>query len=208
MFYESDDIYPQFAAAVRRVAARKGSVVIDAGTDRRFRKNLAPFRRDFEGVTYLALAHTLAERQGPDRANLQGDVQALPFRNASVDGLVCFDVLEHVPDPPSAVREIHRVLKPGGAAVLTLPFFHPYHGAGAYSDFWRFSWDVVDLLFSRFSRWEAIAGGGPLMVARNYLPRVLLRVATSRLVAPLVSRLDRRMAGGRTTPFWLVTATR
>ncbi len=55
----------------------------------------------------------------PHRA--QGDVTALPIRSSSADLVVCWDVLEHLPDPQRAVAEIARVLRPGGLAVLALP---------------------------------------------------------------------------------------
>jgi ubiquinone/menaquinone biosynthesis C-methylase UbiE len=42
----------------------------------------------------------------------------LPFADASFDLLVCLDLLVHLPDPQAAVRELYRVLKPGGAAMI------------------------------------------------------------------------------------------
>ncbi len=38
------------------------------------------------------------------------------------DIVVCVEVLEHVPDPPGVMREIHRALKPGGIALITESF--------------------------------------------------------------------------------------
>jgi SAM-dependent methyltransferase len=49
------------------------------------------------------------------------DLQALPFASATYDLVVCNHVLEHLPDDESALREIARVLAPGGLAVLTVP---------------------------------------------------------------------------------------
>ncbi|WP_191279331.1 methyltransferase domain-containing protein [Nocardioides flavus (ex Wang et al. 2016)] len=46
---------------------------------------------------------------------------ALPLRDASVDLLVCYHVLEHVPDDCTAMREIARVLSPRGIALLEVP---------------------------------------------------------------------------------------
>lgn len=50
----------------------------------------------------------------------QGDIQALPFRDASFDALVSMDVIAHMPrgDEHRPMREFHRVLRPGGLLAL------------------------------------------------------------------------------------------
>lgn len=50
------------------------------------------------------------------------DVTSLSFETASLAALLSFDVLEHIPDYRSAVREFARVLQPGGLLLLTAPF--------------------------------------------------------------------------------------
>ena len=47
--------------------------------------------------------------------------QSLPFADASFDGVLCMNALHHLPSYAQALREIHRVLKPGGAAVFSEP---------------------------------------------------------------------------------------
>ncbi len=49
------------------------------------------------------------------------DLQRLSFADASVDFVSCFHVLEHVPDDRLALRELHRVLAPGGRIALCVP---------------------------------------------------------------------------------------
>ena len=49
------------------------------------------------------------------------DMRALPYADNSFDLVVHSDTLEHVPNPISALRECHRVLKSGGALCFTVP---------------------------------------------------------------------------------------
>jgi SAM-dependent methyltransferase len=49
------------------------------------------------------------------------DVTALPFPNDAFDVVICNHVLEHVPDDRLAMRELLRVLRPGGIALLQVP---------------------------------------------------------------------------------------
>ena len=42
----------------------------------------------------------------------------LPFEDGSFDLIICLDLLVHLPDPQTAVRELYRVLRPGGAALI------------------------------------------------------------------------------------------
>jgi SAM-dependent methyltransferase len=50
------------------------------------------------------------------------DIERLSFKTSSFDFVVSNDVLEHVNDPLAALREMKRVLRPGGLALLTFPF--------------------------------------------------------------------------------------
>jgi SAM-dependent methyltransferase len=50
-----------------------------------------------------------------------GDVTALPYDDASFDVAVCFEVIEHVPEPERVLDELRRVLRPGGLLVVSTP---------------------------------------------------------------------------------------
>jgi ubiquinone/menaquinone biosynthesis C-methylase UbiE len=48
-------------------------------------------------------------------------IEKLPFPSESFDGVICLSVLEYVMAPKKAVRELHRILKPGGQILATVP---------------------------------------------------------------------------------------
>ena len=52
---------------------------------------------------------------------LQGSLHALPFPDSAFDAVVCSDVLYHLDDDVGALRELFRVLRPGGLAVINVP---------------------------------------------------------------------------------------
>jgi ubiquinone/menaquinone biosynthesis C-methylase UbiE len=49
------------------------------------------------------------------------DINAMPFADNAYDVVFCNHVLEHIPDDVHAMREIYRVMKPGGWAILQVP---------------------------------------------------------------------------------------
>lgn len=60
----------------------------------------------------------LADRRELD---VRGDVSRLPFGDGTVEVMICYHVLEHVPDDSSAMEEMSRVLAPGGFALVQSP---------------------------------------------------------------------------------------
>lgn len=70
-----------------------------------------------------------------------GDAAAIPAPTASFDAVLCTEVLEHHPEPIRVVRELGRLLRPGGVLLLTAPLgsgIHqePYHFYGGYTPYW------------------------------------------------------------------------
>ena len=54
----------------------------------------------------------------------QEDLTALTFRDNTIARIISCDTLEHVPDYPQALREMLRVLMPGGTAIIHVPVYH------------------------------------------------------------------------------------
>jgi len=75
-----------------------------------------------------AMVEYAREHYNPDRFRV-GDIEHIPFPDNTFDGVVCLGVMEYLEKDEPAVREMWRVLKPGGRAVITTPniacpFFH------------------------------------------------------------------------------------
>jgi len=59
---------------------------------------------------------------------VRGDVRSMPFRDSSFELVIASDIIEHVEDDASALREIARVLAPRGKALITVPAFEALWG--------------------------------------------------------------------------------
>lgn len=57
----------------------------------------------------------------PEQVMVKMDITDIPFPDNTFDAMLCNHVLEHIPDDRKAMRELHRVLKPGGWAILQVP---------------------------------------------------------------------------------------
>ncbi len=82
------------------------------------------------GATDLQTAQTRfadMDQQNPRKqvSFVRGSAMTLPFADASVDKVICSEVLEHLPDYQGALQEIKRVLKPGGLLAISVPRFGP-----------------------------------------------------------------------------------
>lgn len=105
---------------------RKGLSAVSGLPTRIFNAEAAgPIHRALAGVGgYVCSEYVGAEQRPGDSVGgtRHEDLQELSFSDSSFDMVVSSDVLEHVPDPYRAHREIFRVLVPGGVHVFTVPF--------------------------------------------------------------------------------------
>jgi SAM-dependent methyltransferase len=74
----------------------------------------------YVGVDVSSGAVELARSRGFEAVHIR-DASELPFESGSFDAATCIEVLEHLFDPVAALREMRRVLRPGGVALVTVP---------------------------------------------------------------------------------------
>jgi SAM-dependent methyltransferase len=110
----------------------------------------------------------------PACPHLIGDLGALPLAAQSVDAILCNAVLEHVCNPQAAIAEMFRVLRPGGQAMVGVPFIYPFHDR---ADYFRFSDQALESLFSQFDRVEIAPVGDYFFSALMFLTGFSNRLA-------------------------------
>lgn len=143
------------------------------------------------------------------RIHLVCDITAIPEEDGSFDAILCTEVLEHLPDPRSAIKEFARLLRPGGVLLLTAPFcslthFAPYHFATGFN---RYFYEEV-LSATGFDVEELTANGNFFQFLAQELRRItwvsqqyaggspgLITRFAEKLLLLLLTRLARRDHG-------------
>lgn len=86
-----------------------------------------PYRSLLTGVDYVGLDVDTPAARAYGVADLYYDGGVFPVGSETCDGVLCSQVFEHVFTPEKFLAEVHRVLKPGGVLVLTVPFVWDEH---------------------------------------------------------------------------------
>lgn len=126
----------------RHVASVKpGSKVLDLGGHR-------PPRRGQFDIDRYDLSVCSANLSAARKPDVQTDAAMLPFHRECFDVVVCAELLEHVPDPASVLREVYRILRRQGTLLISVPFlFHIHadpHDYGRYTDqYWKENLDRI-----------------------------------------------------------------
>ena len=117
-----------------------GSRVLDMGA------GSCPYRPLFahcryETQDFAGLAGDQLRHGAYGRIDYRCDIASVPVADGGFDAVLCTEVLEHVAEPIKALKEMARILKPGGRLMLTAPLgsgIHqePFHYYGGYTPYW------------------------------------------------------------------------
>lgn len=103
--------------------------LLDAGAGKlSYRHLVKPLCQEYKSMDF--------KKTHPD-LDYHSDIQDMPLKNESFDTVLSAEVLEHVPDPEKALREMYRVLKPGGKLVMSTPHLMYLHNEP--HDFYRYT---------------------------------------------------------------------
>ena len=107
---------------IERLGMPPRARILDAGCGSG--RNMVELARRGE-VTGVEISPTSAELARARHVGevVEGSVMEMPFAPDSFDLAVCLDVVEHLPDDRGALRELRRVLAPGGALLVTVPAY-------------------------------------------------------------------------------------
>ncbi len=86
-----------------------------------------PYKSFFSISEYIGLEIDSAKSRHMNLADYYYDGSTFPFADSSFDSILCNQVLEHIFNPSQFISEIHRVLKPSGHLLLTVPFVWDEH---------------------------------------------------------------------------------
>lgn len=75
----------------------------------------------------------------PFSGGVVGDALELPFKNESIDVVLCIELIEHLIDPNQCIKEVHRILKRDGILIISTPNFLSM-------------WPIVEYMWDKFGR--------------------------------------------------------
>lgn len=99
--------------------------VLDIGCGRQPLRTYLNASCDYVSLDYPNTSRALYDAQ----PHIFGDAHRLPFADGTFDTIVLLEVLEHFPEPETAIREARRVLAEGGQLIISTHFLYPIHDA-------------------------------------------------------------------------------
>lgn len=115
-----------------------GALVLDAGAGE------APYKSLFSHARYESADFEQVDKPYA-RSTYVCDLKSIPVADERFDYIVFNQVMEHLPEPKEALKELNRVLRPGGKIIYTGPFFYEEHEQPY--DFFRYTQFGLRYLF-------------------------------------------------------------
>jgi SAM-dependent methyltransferase len=112
----------------------------------------------------------------------------LPFDDASFDLVTCYEAFQYVEDPVQGVAEIGRVLRPGGTALISVPYVWEYDSRILER---RYTGPELTALFAGWDDVELVENGGRIVVWATVTGMILERVRARLLRVPGVGAVAR-----------------
>jgi SAM-dependent methyltransferase len=112
--------------------------VVDIGCGQKANRGYCPNVTAYVGLDYTCRhENPFTYQQQRETRDIEARGDCLPLSRESCDSVMLIGVLEHVEDFAAVIAEAHRVLKPGGRILLTVPFMFYEHLTPV--DYWRFT---------------------------------------------------------------------
>ncbi|NEO87664.1 MAG: class I SAM-dependent methyltransferase [Spirulina sp. SIO3F2] len=146
----------EYARAAKKV---KGTYNLPGNSTRQDLFNNFLIQSEGKKCLQIGVKEEIGEKFGPnwvsvdkydtrDFIDYNYDIHTLEFEDESFDAVVCWSILEHIPHPEIAIKELYRVLKPDGEVWVQLPFLFPYHEVP--KDYWRVTPDGLRVWMDAF----------------------------------------------------------
>ena len=168
------------SALIEQLPNGDGARALDLGADK------SPYGGLLRAKGYLVETLDVARDSGADYL---GTAEETRLPDATFDVVLCTQVLEHSDEPWNAIREIRRILKPGGWTIVSGPhvwFYHPHP-----KDHWRFTQEgLVKLCRYGGLKPKALLAQGGTMLTIAQVVNFLLYGALGRLGAPMYAMVN------------------
>ena len=103
------------------------------------------------------------------------DIQDLTqVADGEFDFMILDQTLEHLQNPEKALSEVHRVLKPGGVAIISTPFLIPVHPGKNYGDYYRWTPQGMKVVLERCGFEPEVHMWGNLKAAQALLGKMYM----------------------------------
>ena len=123
---------------IKAASLLASGILLDIGCgDKPYESVLRPKVKSYFGLDIPSAIPRANEKKRYHSIDVYASGIALPIRAEAVDTVVCFQVLEHVPEPQLLVSEASRILRPGGRLILSAP--HQWQLHEEPFDFYRFT---------------------------------------------------------------------